>query len=77
MPGRRRAVELSNCRTVELSNGIIARCDDVTRPCARAAGKTDVVRTLRRVPVHPIEEAARHAGPADILREQADGAVGR
>ncbi|WP_433854835.1 DUF664 domain-containing protein [Streptomyces kronopolitis] len=26
--------------------------------------------------VHMIEETARHAGHADILREQADGAVG-
>ncbi len=62
---------------VERSNEIIARCDDVTRPCARAAGKADVVRTLRWVLVHMIEETARHAGHADILREQADGAVGR
>ncbi|GHJ91300.1 hypothetical protein SNE510_08190 [Streptomyces sp. NE5-10] len=49
----------------------------MTRPCVRAAGEADVVRTLRRFPVHLIEEAARHAGPADILREQADGVVGR
>jgi hypothetical protein len=27
--------------------------------------------------VHMIEETGRHAGHADILREQLDGAVGR
>lgn len=31
--------------------------------------------TLREVIVHLIEETARHAGHADILREQIDGAV--
>jgi uncharacterized damage-inducible protein DinB len=32
--------------------------------------------SLRWVYVHMIEETARHAGHADILREQIDGAVG-
>jgi hypothetical protein len=32
---------------------------------------------MRWVQVHMIEETARHAGHADILREQIDGAVGR
>ncbi|MFF9784380.1 mycothiol transferase [Streptomyces nigrescens] len=32
---------------------------------------------MRWVLVHMIEETARHAGHADILREQADGSVGR
>lgn len=32
--------------------------------------------SLRWVYVHMIEETARHAGHADILREQLDGAVG-
>jgi hypothetical protein len=32
---------------------------------------------MRWVLVHLIEELARHAGHADILREQIDGAVGR
>lgn len=34
-------------------------------------------RTLRWVLVHLVEEVARHAGHADILREQIDGRVGR
>jgi hypothetical protein len=32
--------------------------------------------SLRWVYVHLIEETARHAGHADILREQTDGATG-
>ncbi|MGH9184200.1 MAG: DUF664 domain-containing protein, partial [Acidimicrobiales bacterium] len=32
--------------------------------------------SLRWVVVHMIEETARHAGHADILRELADGATG-
>ncbi|MFI6641274.1 DinB family protein [Streptomyces sp. NPDC050504] len=62
---------------VERSNAIVARCDDLERPCARAAGRAGLVRSLRWVLVHMIEETARHAGHADILREQADGATGR
>ncbi|MEV7628564.1 DinB family protein [Actinoplanes sp. NPDC089786] len=33
--------------------------------------------TMRWVLIHMIEETARHAGHADIIREQADGTVGR
>jgi hypothetical protein len=32
---------------------------------------------MRWVLVHMIEETARHAGHADIIREQIDGATGR
>lgn len=62
---------------IEGSNEIIRRCDDLNRPCARAAGKAGAVRSMRWVLVHMIEETARHAGHADILREQADGSIGR
>src|SRR5207302_522015 len=33
-------------------------------------------RSLRWIMVHMIEETARHAGHADILRELTDGAIG-
>jgi uncharacterized damage-inducible protein DinB len=33
-------------------------------------------RSLRWVIIHMIEETARHAGHADIIREQVDGATG-
>jgi uncharacterized protein DUF664 len=32
--------------------------------------------SLRWIYVHMIEETARHAGHADILREQTDGSAG-
>ncbi len=41
---------------------------------ARHAGSRDY--TLRWIMLHMIEETARHAGHADILREQLDGTVG-
>ncbi|WP_017242002.1 DinB family protein [Streptomyces sp. SS] len=62
---------------IERSNEIIERCDDLDDLCARPAGKAGIVRSMRWVLVHMIEETARHAGHADILREQADGSVGR
>jgi len=39
------------------------------------AGEDERV-SLRAIVVHMIEETARHAGHADILREQIDGATG-
>jgi uncharacterized damage-inducible protein DinB len=35
------------------------------------------LRSLRWIMVHMIEETARHAGHADILRELTDGAIGQ
>jgi hypothetical protein len=32
--------------------------------------------TLQQILVHVVSDLARHAGHADILREQVDGAVG-
>ena len=37
----------------------------------------DIPVTLRWIVVHLIEELARHAGHADILRELIDGDTGR
>ncbi|MFE0191062.1 DUF664 domain-containing protein [Streptomyces sp. NPDC058989] len=62
---------------VARSNEIVERCHDLSRPSARAAGKADARRSMRWVLIHMIEETARHAGHADILRAQADGSVGR
>lgn len=58
------------------SNEIVAACDDLN---TRAAGRTVAPEppTLRWILVHMVEETARHAGHADILREQIDGTVGR
>jgi Protein of unknown function (DUF664) len=40
-------------------------------------GQRPRAHSLRWVLVHMIEETGRHAGHADILREQLDGTVGR
>ena len=61
---------------VRRCNGIIEACDDLDRPGARSLRETPPP-SMRWVLVHMIEETARHAGHADILREQIDGSVGR
>jgi uncharacterized damage-inducible protein DinB len=58
------------------SDEIIDACDDLGRPGARSLRETEPP-SLRWVLVHMIEETGRHAGHADILREQTDGATGR
>ena len=55
------------------SDEIIAAIDDPEAPVTRN-GKT---RNLRWVLLAVIEETARHAGHADIIREQIDGQTGR
>jgi hypothetical protein len=55
------------------SNEIIAAVGDADAPVTRN-GKT---RKLRSVLLAVIEETARHAGHADIIREQIDGQTGR
>lgn len=56
----------------EVSRGIAAE-RDLDADCAR----TDLVdRNLRWVLLHLIEETARHAGHADIIRETLDGTRG-
>jgi len=55
------------------SNEIIAALADAETPVTRN-GKA---YTLRSVLLAVIEETARHAGHADIIREQIDGRTGR
>lgn len=57
----------------QASNEIIAAIGDADAPVTRN-GKT---RDLRWVLLAVIEETARHAGHADIIREQVDGQTGR
>ncbi|MGW6528622.1 DinB family protein [Streptomyces venezuelae] len=63
-------------KTVERANEIIDACPDLTRPAPRAR-RRGPVHSMRWVLVHMIEETARHAGHADILRERLDGSTGR
>ncbi|MET9220339.1 DinB family protein [Streptomyces sp. NPDC003300] len=58
------------------SNETVAACADLERPGARSLRETPPP-SLRWVLVHMIEETARHAGHADIIRERYDGDVGR
>lgn len=57
---------------IEKSNAIAASMD-LDAPC----GRTDIIEcNVRYVLFHMIEETARHAGHADIIRETLDGARG-
>jgi hypothetical protein len=55
------------------SNEIIARVGDADAPVIRDGKRHDLRWALLAV----IEETARHAGHADIIREQIDGRTGR
>ncbi|MEV8229412.1 DinB family protein [Streptomyces sp. NPDC079167] len=61
---------------VTRANEVVLACTDLDRPGARSLRET-APPSMRWVLVHMIEETARHAGHADILREQIDGSIGR
>ncbi len=61
-------------RAVERDNEIVSSTSSPEEHCADPE-YADL--TLRWVLVHMIEETARHAGHADIIREQIDGSTGR
>jgi hypothetical protein len=58
----------------EGSNEIIAQVGDADSPMAKPPARA---RNLRAALLAVIEETARHAGHADIIREQIDGRTGR
>jgi hypothetical protein len=58
------------------ANEVIDACPDLTLP-APGPPKAGPKPSMRWVLVHLIEETGRHAGHADILREQYDGSTGR
>jgi hypothetical protein len=53
----------------------LASAASLDEPCRRASGEAPV--NLRWVLMHLLEETARHAGHADVLRELIDGTTGR
>ncbi|WP_017586402.1 DinB family protein [Nocardiopsis ganjiahuensis] len=63
-------------QTVEQANRVLDGCTDLGEPVPRP-GPGRPAPSLRWALAHMIEETGRHAGHADILREQIDGAVGR
>jgi hypothetical protein len=58
----------------DASNEIITEVGDPDAPMKKPAAKA---RNLRAALLAVIEETARHAGHADIIREQLDGQTGR
>ena len=61
---------------VRRANRVIETYTDLAQPAPRAPRRRSAP-SMRWVLVHMIEETGRHAGHADILREQIDGATGR
>jgi Protein of unknown function (DUF664) len=62
-------------RAAERTDAVVNGADDLDGLCATTGTESPV--TLRWVLAHLVEETARHAGHADILRELTDGATGR
>jgi uncharacterized damage-inducible protein DinB len=63
-------------QAVAEANEVILTWTDLTLPAPRPPGR-GLPPTRRWVLTHMIEETARHAGHADILRELIDGSTGR
>ena len=61
---------------VERANQVIDACPDLALPGPRPPHRGSAP-SMRWILVHMIEETGRHAGHADILREQIDGSTGR
>ncbi|TYK52847.1 DinB family protein [Actinomadura decatromicini] len=59
---------------VEEANKVLDACTDLAAPIPRPGRPAPSVRWAL---THMIEETARHAGHADILREQLDNTTGR
>ncbi len=56
-------------------DAVVAAAPDLDQACRELGDETPV--NLRWVLTHLLEETARHAGHADILRELIDGSTGR
>ncbi|WP_019631775.1 DinB family protein [Actinomadura atramentaria] len=76
-PGETAASLLAGYRDAAArSNAVLDACADLDAPGVRSLRETPPP-SMRWILVHMIEETARHAGHADILRERIDGATGR
>lgn len=60
---------------IRQANEVIDAWTDLSAPAPRAP-RRQPPPTMRWALIHMIEETGRHAGHADILREQIDGATG-
>jgi hypothetical protein len=61
--------------TWNLVDAVVADASSLDTPCPDFDGGPEI--NLRWILAHLLEETARHAGHADILRELLDGATGR
>ncbi len=62
---------------IKRSQEITSSVPDLDEKAARSRRPGHDTQSMRWILVHMIEETARHAGHADIIREQIDGMVGR
>jgi uncharacterized damage-inducible protein DinB len=62
-------------RAARRTDAIVTAADSLDRMCVTTGSESPV--SLRWVLAHLLEETARHAGHADILRELTDGRTGR
>lgn len=62
-------------RAAERTDATLSSAADLDQLCATTGSESSV--SLRWVLAHLLEETARHAGHADILRELTDGVTGR
>jgi uncharacterized damage-inducible protein DinB len=60
-------------RSQQIADGV----PDLDQRAARSRRPGHETQSMRWILVHMIEETARHAGHADIIREQIDGTTGR
>jgi hypothetical protein len=60
-------------QAVAAANTVIGSCDDLAQPIPNLKSAP----SMRWLLTHMIEETGRHAGHADIIREQIDGTTGR
>jgi hypothetical protein len=74
-PGDTVAAAISRYRAAWAQADAIALAASFDEPCRRNSDGAPV--NLRWVLMHLLEETARHAGHADILRELIDGSTGR
>jgi hypothetical protein len=74
-PGDTLGSAIAAYRDVCTRTDAIVDAADFDAPCRQTDGQSSV--TLRWVVMHLLEETARHAGHADLLRELIDGDVGR
>jgi hypothetical protein len=74
-PGDTIPAAIGGYRAAWAATGSLVRTAALDEPCRQAPGENPV--NLRWVLMHLLEETARHAGHADILRELIDGSTGR